>query len=109
MLICTKCGCVAEENSDYWEHHKLEYYSKEGTGPEPDMIEEWISCSECGSDDVVVAQKCAHCGEYFDPDTLVLVTVEFPPDDEYPDGSEDTKEVCPDCYEEHYFNEEDYT
>ena len=64
---------------------------------------------ECGCDEVVVAQKCAHCEEYCDPDTLVLVTVQYPPDKEYPEGSEEDIEVCPDCYEEHYFNEEDYT
>lgn len=103
MLVCAKCGYVASESDDCWEHHSRTSYL-EGR---PIDVESWMTCPDCGSDEIVSAVKCDHCGEYFDPNTLVIATIEYPPDDEYPDGSEETKEVCIDCYEEYYFKEED--
>ena len=109
MLLCTKCGYMAEAKSDNWIQREQTHYADFGVGPEPYMKDAWISCPDCGCDEIVLAQQCAHCGEYCDPNTLVLATVQYPPDEEYPEGSEEDIEVCPGCYEEHYFKEEDYT
>lgn len=103
MLVCTKCGHVADNDADEWVVHKYFNPVDERGG----FTEVEYYCPICGGDEVVEAKKCDHCGEYFDPDTLVLATVEYPPDDEYPDGSEDILEVCPECYEDYYFKEDE--
>ena len=103
MLVCTDCGFVAAEGSEDWVPHTNNIH----LGELGCYSEKYICCPNCGCTEIVVAKQCEHCREYFDPNTLVVATVEYPPDEEYPDGSEETKEVCAECYEEHYFKEED--
>lgn len=96
MLVCTKCGFTADDSSEEWGQLKNRLYANE----EVVMEETSIYCRECGCDEVVEAEQCEHCGEWFDPDTLILFTQELPPDDEYPEGSEDTIRVCSSCCDE---------
>lgn len=103
MLVCTKCGYVASE-SDYDWIHVPENINLGELGC---IRENRLCCPDCGSDEITEAQQCDHCKEYFDPDKLVLATVTFPPNEEYDYETEDTLMVCPECYDDHYFKEED--
>ena len=98
MLICTHCGYTADETSANWDQQDIHTPIEEG---------ECTCCPECGEFTITIAKKCAHCEEWCDPATLVLVSVEDKSADDF-DNSSTEIEVCPDCYEEHYFREEDY-
>ena len=103
MLVCTKCGYVASQDSEDWARGTDTLY----LGELGYKIENYLCCPECGSGELTETQECEHCGEHFDPDRLVVVKRTCPPDDEYPYETEEVLMVCPDCYEEHYFKEED--
>lgn len=103
MLVCTNCGYVASESDDDW----IRDTERINLGELGCKVEHYRRCPECGSDDITESQKCDHCGEHFDPDTLVMATVINPPDEEHPYETEETFMVCTECYEEHYFKEED--
>ena len=103
MLVCTKCGYVAPENACDW-GCSTENINLRELGC---VRENYLCCPECGNDEIVEAQKCDHCGDYFDPDKLVMATVVFPPDEKCNEETEDTLMVCVECYEDYYFKEED--
>lgn len=104
MLACPRCNYTAdEEDSEGW----VQCTEILHLGELGNKTEHFLCCPECGCLDLVEAQQCEHCHEYFNPDTLVVAKVTCPPDDEYPYETEDIRMVCVNCYEEHYFKEED--
>ena len=56
MYICENCGEVFEEYNTIVERHPY------GMGY---ASEEWASCPYCGDTDIVEAEECENCGEYF--------------------------------------------
>ena len=103
MLVCTKCGYIASENDYNWVHVPENI----NLGELGCIRESRLCCPDCGSDEIIEAQQCDHCKEYFDPDKLIQVTITFPPNEEYDYETEETLMVCPECYDDHYFKEED--
>lgn len=96
MLICPQCGFYAAEDSEDWIESVERIYA-DGLCVDKQHL---YSCPECGCDDLETAIKCERCGEYIAEDQAVLHTVTFAPDDEYPEGSEDTIRICQNCCDE---------
>ena len=63
MLVCKECGEIFQEE----DAGELIYTENLG---EFSRRETWMTCPNCGSDDITDAEKCECCGEWFDPDEL---------------------------------------
>lgn len=87
MLMCQECGRVADD--DKWTTASY----TERIGEIRRVVAETF-CPDCGSNDLVEAYQCGRCRRWFNPFELVDVGEAF--------------DVCPDCYEEYYFNEDDF-
>lgn len=68
---CTECGAILTEDEL---DRDVEYDNGEGGYGNP--MYTTLLCPECGSEDLVEAEKCPVCGEYFDGEGQMCASCE---------------------------------